>query len=246
VIQEPDFNKAMTYRPNVFEGWKGTASLGISLVEATQKSETYTSSINLSRLLPAENWLEPNNRTTLTFASTYGSLSQPGAATVKTSILHADAERDQYFTPNVFVLANAGFDHDFSQGLDLQQSYGGGLGWTVLKTANETFDLKGELDYVDQQFQASSQNQKLLGSIFSEGFSRGFAHKIQLHEQLSINPAWTNLRAYSASGTVSLTMPVFKRIGVTLGSSDTFLNDPSPGFRKNSFQFTTSLSYTVP
>ncbi len=246
VIEGAAFDKAISYRPGLFESWKGNASLGISLVEATQKSQTYTSSVNLTRLLPVENWLEPSNRTILAFTSSYGNLSQPGTPTVKTSIFHATAERDQYFRPTVYAMADAGFDHDFSQGLNLQQSYGGGIGWTAVRAANQTLDLKAEADYVNQQFQTASQNQKLLGSIFSEDLSRKFRHDIALQQQLSFDPAWTNLRAYSATGSISLTIPVFKRIGVTMTSMDRFLNDPSLGFRKNSFQFTTSLTYSVP
>jgi hypothetical protein len=246
VIEQAAFDKALSYRPNFFEDWRGTASLGISLVEATQTSQTYTSSVNLTRLLPEENWLNPSNRTILTFTSSYGNLSQPGTATVKTSIFHASGERDEFVSPAMYVMINAGFDHDFSQGLDLQQSYGGGLGWTVIKTANEQLDLKAEGDYLNQQFQTPSENQKLLGSILSEALIRKFKHNIALQQQLELLPAWTNLRAYSANANVSLTVPVFKRMGVTMSSTDTFLNDPSPGFRKNSFQFTTSLTYSVP
>jgi hypothetical protein len=244
VVPEADFDKAVSYRPNLFEDWKGSASLGISLVNATQMGQTYTSAVHLTRLLPVENWLQPSSRTILTFTSSYGNLSQPGSPTVKTSIFHAMAQRDQYFTPNLYVLVDAGFDHDYSQGLDLQQSYGSGIGWTVVKGPNESFDLKAELAYLDQQFQLSSENQKLFGSIFSEAYDRKLKH-VQLHEELSINPAWTNLRAYSATGNVGLTIPVFKRIGFTVSSTDTFLNNPSPGFRKNSYQFSTALTYTL-
>jgi hypothetical protein len=165
---------------------------------------------------------------------------------VKTSIFHGSAERAEYFTPTLFVMADAGFDHDFSQGLNLQQAYGGGIGWTALKNATEELDLKGELDYVNQEFQNSAQNQKLLGSIFSEGFTKKFKHNVLFTEQLSANPALSNLHASSATGNLSLTIPVLKRVGLTMSSTDTFLNDPSAGFRKNSFQFTTAISYTLP
>ena len=42
---------------------------------------------------------------------------------MKTSIYHADAERDEYFSPAVFAFGQAQYDHNFSQGLDLQQTY---------------------------------------------------------------------------------------------------------------------------
>ena len=36
---------------------------------------------------------------------------------MKTSIYHADGERDEYFTPHLYGLGAVAFDHNFSQGL---------------------------------------------------------------------------------------------------------------------------------
>jgi hypothetical protein len=43
-----------------------------------------------------------------------------------------------------------------------------------------------------------------------------------------------------------LTLPVYKRLSLAVSTLDTFLNNPPPGFKKNSFQFTTGLTYTLP
>ena len=101
------------------------------------------------------------------FSDSYGKVTQPGTPEVKTSIFHADAERDEYFTSRVYALGSTAFDHNFSQGLDLQQIYGGGIGWSALHRANETLDFKGSMDYEKQEFQVSTQNQN-----FSTPFSR--------------------------------------------------------------------------
>jgi hypothetical protein len=39
---------------------------------------------------------------------------------------------------------------------------------------------------------------------------------------------------------------VYKRLSLAVSTLDTFLNNPPPGFKKNSFQFTTGLTYTLP
>ncbi len=246
VIDFPTFETAVAHRPGVFEDWKGAATVGISLVAATQSSRSYTSSVSLVRSIPTETWMDPSSRTTLSFTSSYGRVSEPGTPEVKTSIFHADGQRDQYFTRKAYVFGEATFDHDVSQGLDLQQTFGGGLGWTAIKESNEEFDLKGELTYVNQQFFNPAENQKLLGSIFSETYNHKFERGILFREELAILPALTSTKAYSAAGRISLTIPLIKHISITSGSQDTFLNDPSPGFRKNSFQFTTGITYTLP
>jgi hypothetical protein len=40
-------------------------------------------------------------------------------------------------------------------------------------------------------------------------------------------------------------VPIFKRLSVALSALDMFLNDPPAGFKKNSLQFTTGVTYTL-
>jgi hypothetical protein len=40
-------------------------------------------------------------------------------------------------------------------------------------------------------------------------------------------------------------MPVFKRLSLTVTTSDNFLNDPAFGYNKNSYQFVTAVSYSL-
>lgn len=242
VVNEAAFQGAFK-RASFTEGWKGGATGGVSLTEATQKNQTFTAAVNLVRAVPAENWLNPRSRTILDFNEAYGKLTQPGSPAVKTSLFHADAEQDWYLSPRLFVFGQAIFDHSFSQGLDLQQTYGGGLGLIVFKRVNDELDFKASADYIDQQFQTSSLNRQLFGSIFGETYVRTFTHGILLNEQAGITPAWTDTSAYSAFASAALTFPVYHRLGFTLAALDNFLNDPPPGFKKNSFQFTAGVTY---
>jgi len=246
VIDEATFARVVLHRPTWYQNWKGSATVGLSIVNATQQSQNYTSAVNFIRDVPGENWMSPESRTILSFNSAYGELSEPNAPTLKTSIFHARGERDHYISPRLYLFAGAEFDHDYSQGLDLQQTYGGGLGWSTIKSENEQLDLRAALAYVDQKFFLSTQDQHLVSSVFSEAYNRKFHNKITFHQDLSITPAWSNSNALSANGDLLLTIPIIKRISLTVGSADTFLNNPSPGFRKNSFQFTSGITYTLP
>jgi hypothetical protein len=244
IIDEPSFDKAFT-RPGIFQDWNGAIAFGTSLVEATQDSLSLSTSVKLIRAIPTENWLSPRNRTIIDFSDSYGKVTQPGTPEVKTSIYHADAERDEYFTTRVYALGSVAFDHNFSQGLDLQQLYGGGIGWSAIRGPNMTLDLKGTVDYEKQQFQTPVQDQNLLTSVFAELYTLKFAHGILLNQQLSVSPAWTNTNAYSAYGSVGITLPVYKRFALNANLIDSFLNNPPPLFKKNSVQFTTGITYTL-
>jgi hypothetical protein len=245
VIDEATFEKTVRHNPGIFEGWKGAVTAGASLVEATQTSQTFTGSASFIRAVPTEGWMDARNRTTLDLSASYGKLTQPKTPTLRTAIYHAGGERDEYFTPRFYAFGQLAYDHNFSQGLDLQQAYGGGVGWTVLRNSRRTLDLKSSLSYVDQQFQESSHNQNLFGSTFAEGYADKFFRGIVFTEQLSITPAWNNTSAYSAAGSAGIMMPLYKRLSFSLNTIDTFLNNPPPGFKKNSFQLTTGLTYTL-
>lgn len=244
VVDEPSYQKAL-HNPGFTEDWKGAVTGGISLVMATQDSETFTAATHLVRAIPAEDWLAPRNRTLINFLSSYGKVHQPGTPDVKTDLIHFDGERDQYFSPRLYGLGQAAFEHNFSEGLTLQQTYSGGVGWTAIKSARETLDLKASGSYISQYFtDATSKN--LVGSVFGEAFHRDLSAGIKFDEQITMIPAWNKTSAYSANGGAGITMALHGRLSLNFSTLDTFLNDPPAGFRKNSFQLITGVSYSLP
>ena len=245
LIDQATFEKDMQHNPGFFSDWAGTITAGASLVEATQESKTYNAAVNLLRIVPDTDWLRRRNRTILNFSTSYGTLEQPHTPTVKTNIDHVGVERDEYLSASVYGFAEGELDHNYGQGLNLQQVYGAGVGWSVIGTPNESLDLKAGVTYIKQSFISGEANQTLAGSIFEEDFSRGLWRGSKFTEQLILSPAWTNSNAFSALGNAALTMPVYKRMSFTLGTIDNYLHNPPTGFKKNSFQATMGLTYSL-
>jgi len=247
VVGETQFQKAL-HEPGPFQDWTGNLTAGITLIQATQRSRTYTQAVSLTRAIPVASWLERRYRTTIDFSSSYGTLSQPGSPTLKTNIYHADAEQDEYFKPDLFAFCGATFDHNFSQGLDLQQNYSGGVGWTALHSTSNQLDLRGSAGYEKQQFLFGAA-QTLIVSTLAESFSHKFnpsgKNGPMLTQQFSVTGPWNNLNADTATTGATFGLPLYKRIGLSTSLLDTFLNDPPPGFKKNSLQVTTGLTYSL-
>jgi hypothetical protein len=65
VIEQPDFEKATSHEEGFFEDWGGAVTAGLSLVESTQESRTFTGAITLVRAEPTASWLNPSSRTAL-------------------------------------------------------------------------------------------------------------------------------------------------------------------------------------
>ena len=168
----------------------------------------------------------------------------------KTALYHADAEQDWYFSPRVYFLAQTAFDHNFSQGLDLQQIYGGGIGWTALKSPIQELDLKGTIQYEKQTFinATDGENQDLVGSTFAGIYSRKLPRDMVFNQQVAYIPAYNNLHAYSVTESNLLSMPFYKSLSLSIGTLDSYLNNPPPALpptQRNSFQFTFGATYVI-
>jgi hypothetical protein len=269
IMDSATLDKQINHEPGFFAGWNGAATAGATLVSATNNQYTFTGAVNLVRTMPTAAWLDPRNKTLFAFNESYGKITQPAysypatppatgyipvaAVVTKLSITHFGAERDEYFSPRVYVLAQAAFDHNYSQDLQLQQVYGGGLGWTVVKSPKQELDLKGTVQYEKQQFipNTGSVSQNLIGSTFAANYILHL--KLLTYTQtLSFIPAYNQFSAYSATETDTVAFPTYKNFSFSVGTLDSYLNDApfvgtssTPPTKPNSFQFTMGLTYAI-
>ena len=159
IMDSAELDKQINHEPGFFAGWNGSATAGATLVSATENQYTFTGAVNLVRAVPTVSWLEARNKTIFGFNESYGKITQPAysypatppatgsipvaAIVTKLSITHVGAERDEYFSPRLYVLAQTAFDHNYAQDLQLQQIYGGGFGWTVMKSSKQEVRPEG-------------------------------------------------------------------------------------------------------
>jgi hypothetical protein len=254
IVDAATFENNLVRTPNFFEGWLGTATLGATVFQGTQHGGTVTGNVALTRQVPPLAYFRPRNRMIVNVEETFGKSTTPVIpqttpespdAVVKTSIFHADAERDEYIAKRRYLLAATSFDHNFGQGLDLQQLYGTGFGFTWFSDAKQQLDLKIDVHYLKQQFFDPGSNQNLIGSSFSESYRRSLPQKIQLTQTFNIIPSWNQLRAYSSNGSLAVVLPVAGRFSFSTTVTDAFLNNPSPGYRKNSLTISAGITYVL-
>jgi hypothetical protein len=260
LVNGDDFQKAIAHEPGFAHGWTGDITLGASLVESTQTSDSFNGAIALVRTQPSVDWLEPRNKTIFDATAAYGLTTQPfiagvqSASSAKTNILHGDIERDQYLTPRFYALADASADHNIGSGLQVQQIYGGGAGYSIIKEKTRTLDVKGDIHYQRQEFYPaadfpSGQTLNLIGASIGEMYMQKLPKGMVFNETGTVLPAFNTPAgqpsAFSAQIIAALLFPVYKNLGFTLGSQDNFVNNPPLGYKKNTFQFTAGLTYSL-
>lgn len=254
VVDYATYQKNVQQAQGLFSGITGAITAGYSQVNSTFSTTTLTTGVNLKRMAPAVEWMNSNLRTLLNFSNTYSTFTQSPNPTAVTNILHGSLEEDEYLKPRFYVLEQAIYDINSVEGLALQQVYGAGLGYTAVKTAKQDLDLSATLNYTKQQFdtpvalspgQKPSTTQNLFGATFGNNYTYKLPRNIVLTEVSNITPEFNFLQAYSANATVGATLPIFKKFGLTVQAIDNYLNDPPPGFKANSTQYTTGLTYSI-
>jgi hypothetical protein len=268
VIDGATYQRELNSNPSFIHDWDGSITGGATVLQSTSFGQTFTLGASLIRLVPSVAYLPPRTRTTFNVLETYGKLTQPqvplptfcnGSKTppgcadsvAKTSIFHTDFEHDKYLSARFYLLGDLAFDHNYAQGLDFQQIYGFGAGYTVIKTPIHQLDVKGDIHYERQNFfqypppQVSSQNQNLIGSTFGEAYKRILPGKILFTESGTYIQSWNNTEAWSAIGAFGLALPVYHRFSLSVNFLDNYLNNPAFGYKKNSLQFVTGVTYTL-
>ncbi len=251
IVADDDFQKTLYHEPGFTHGYTGAFTFGAALVESTQNARTFNGALTLVRTVPNAAWVSPRNKTTLDANAIYGTTKQsatttnPVPSSIKTDILHGDLERDEYLSSRFYYLGYISADHDYSQGLAVQQVYGGGFGYTVIKNKIQELDVKTDVHYEQQSFTPTGiANKNLIGMDFGETYMRKLPKGMTLNETGVVTPAFNQPSAFSADFTAALVFPVYKNLGFNAGFVDNYLNDPPPTFNKNSFQFTAGLTYT--
>jgi hypothetical protein len=270
IMDQATLDKQLNHEPGFMTGWNGAATAGATLVAASENQYTVSGAVSLVRAVPTVPWLPARNRTSTDFSGSFGKITEPSyytpatppatgltfvpAVTTKTAILHYDAERDQYFATRVYVLGQAAFDHNFAQDLALQQSYGGGVGWTIVKSSKQELDLKGTIQFERQSFltgttsTGANPDVNLIGSTLASTYQLHLK-KFNYSQGLAFIPAFNDSSAYSANETNTFAFPAYKNLSFSFGTLDSYLNDPpqgaTPPAKRNSFQFTMGLTYAI-
>jgi hypothetical protein len=249
VVPQASFLNAFK-TPKLYQDWHGSAGFGVDLIEATQKSRNVTAGVSLQRVVSDESWISPRYKTLFNLNFADGQLSQSGSPTIRTDIVHADLEHDIFLSKKLFVDVSADYLHSLSQGMKLQQTYGGGLGYVLLKSENQELDVKASIVYVRQQFEPNGASpvlasKSLVAAALGETYTRNLKGGIAFHQGLSFIPAFNDTSAYTANAYANFAIPVKKRISITIGGIDSYINQPPLGFKKNSFEFVTQLTYKV-
>jgi len=248
IMPSADYDK-LEVAPGLWQAWKGTASLGYSIQNGNQETNTLTTSITGARERPATPIFEPHWRTNFDFTTLFSHAEQKNPApphnitsTVTSRTLTADLRQDYLFTGNNFVFVFGQLNHVSTQDLYLQQTYGGGFGRDVVKNARTTFSVLGGPTYVQEKFfdgLLTRTSDLLVGETLGEQFSK----RLRLDHYLHFYPDLVHGGQYRFDTSAVLSFKLTNKLLVNASVIDLYLSNPPTG-EKNNITFSTGIGYS--
>jgi hypothetical protein len=193
-------------------------------------------------------------RNGLSLSAAYGPVSHSRNTGSDLNLLHGEWESDQYLHSNVYLLEQLIFDRNSVQGLNLQQIYGGGIGYTG-RHGRQTVELNLTLSYVAQNFRKNPQsaksedgsflpNQHFFGPDFGASYLYVLPKQIVLFTSIYTSPSWSLRDLYSADSFAAISIPFSKRVGISFHATEGYIDNPAPLFRSNSLELGAGLTYS--
>jgi putative salt-induced outer membrane protein YdiY len=217
IMPADEYQKLVVVVPKPWQAWKGNTSLGETIQQGNQKTNTFATTINMVHERPA--------------------------APIFKSHLRTNFRQDYLFSPRDFVFGMAQFDHISTEGLYLRQTYGGGFGAGVIQNSQTTFILTGGLTLQHQKFLAGSWDQSAYG-LAGEKLGERLGKRARLDQSLNFYPNFSQGGQYRFDTTTVLSIKINNRLTFNSSAIDLFLSNPPAGNQRNNITLSTGIGYT--
>jgi putative salt-induced outer membrane protein len=228
--------------------WSGLFDTGLALTRGNSSTASFTIASKAVRETPRDKLTLYGN---YVYAS--DSTSAPGHTTA--NALNSGARFDYNLSPRIYVFALADYQTNELQNLDLRQSYGGGLGYHIIKNARTTFDVFGGITYERDAFGSytlvgpppvliPSSTTNSAAAIIGEEFDMKFNKRTGLTERFSVYPNLTNTGNFRSQFDASLVTQFKTWLSWQITISDSYINFPPPGLKDNDLLLSTGLRVT--
>jgi hypothetical protein len=248
IMPAADYDK-LEVAPSLWQAWKGTASLGYSIQNGNQETNTLTTSITGARERPATPIFEAHWRTSFDFTTLFSHAEAklptppfPVTSTVTSRTLTSNLRQDYLFSASNFVFVFGQLNHVSTQDLYLQQTYGGGFGRDVVKNARTTFSVLGGPTYVQEKFfdgLLTRTAELLVGETLGEQFSK----RLRLDHYFHFYPDLIHGGQYRFDTSAVLSFKLSNKLLVNASVIDLYLSNPPTG-EKNNITFSTGVGYS--
>jgi putative salt-induced outer membrane protein YdiY len=242
IMPAADYQKLIVEAPNLWQAWSGNASLGYSVQSGNQHTNNLATSLSAVRERQAAPIFSPHWRTNFSFTSLFSHASEDGS-TVTSRTLTANLTQDYLVTADNFLFVLGQANHVSTQGLYLQQTYGGGYGRSLVKNARTTFSVTAGPTYVQEKFFTGLLTQTA-EALVAETLGSQITKQVRIDHYFQFYPDLINRGEYRFNTSTVFSVKLTNKFSVNASVLDLYLSNPPPSDQKNNISFSTGIGYS--
>jgi putative salt-induced outer membrane protein len=228
--------------------WRGLGGAALSATSGNTSNTNFLLNSDLTRATE-------NDKISLGAAANYGTSKKIDKATgenVKETTSSKWTVFGQYdfnITPVLYAFGKLGFEGDKATELSLRTSLAGGLGYKIINTAENTFNVFGGLAYTTDKysdFQIINGKEKQRFSrasvLLGEESTHSLTSTVAVKQRLELYPGLSGDKAFLAKFNAGLSVAMSTTLSLNVGVTDTYNSKPALGNKKNDLGLFTGVN----
>lgn len=219
--------------------WRGSLGLSASLSAGNAESANFSAKLDATRASPDNKW-------SLYGTSLYGKRRVDTGDEKTADNFRLGTRYDQDLTPTVFGFGLAEAESDRLADLDYRATLGGGVGYHLFRTPENTFDvfvgLAGTRTRYDPDLSTPPSSGDTVEMLLGEESSHRVTETVSLKQKLTIYPSVDSSGAYRSVFDASLIVGLNSRLSLQVGLQNKFTSDVPDGVKKSDTLLLTGLN----
>lgn len=241
IMPSADYQKLVGPAPKLWQAWNGSASLGYSVQSGNQQTNNLATTISAVRDRPPAPIFSPHWRTNFDFTSLFSHAHEDGN-TVTSRTVTANLTQDYVFTEDNFLFIIGQANHVSTQGLYLQQTYGGGYGRTLVKTSRTRFAVTAGPTFVQEKFFTGLLT-RTAQALIAETLGTQVTKQVRIDHFFQFYPDLINRGQYRFDTSTVASVKLSRKFSANASVIDLYLSNPPAGNRSNNITFSVGLGY---
>jgi hypothetical protein len=229
----------------------GTVKFGPeSVVRATQKQVSLSGGIDIG-IENSETEKLKHQTTTILTEALYTDSRKPGAGAVITQLYSGTFQNNFYLTdakskqpgPYLYAIANA--YRNISLGVDVEHSYGGGIGWDGEHNGS-VYTLAADVRYLREDLHLQAPLSLAVAGLTEQySYTFGWPKKagLTVFERITLLPAFNDSHAFQVRGTAGIDFPIGKAVTFDVSYLDDYVRNAPHTSLQNFGKVVVNLKY---
>jgi putative salt-induced outer membrane protein YdiY len=247
-----DVDQEKIEHPKLWYFWSGTLDSGLALTRGNSSTASYTFDATAVRQTA-------NDSVTLYGNYIFANTQIPVPAATTANLFQSGIRYDRNLSDRIFAFGFASFQTNELQNLTLRQTYGGGLGYHIVKTDNTTFDVLAGADYDRDEFSAYTTTNPMppppilavaafdmnsAEAVIGEEFDKKFSSHSTLNQTFLIFPNLSHPGEYRFQLNSAVSTQIHNWLSWQITFTDQYISYPPPGLKANDLVLSTGFRVT--